>query len=279
VAWWYGGVLQTLNIIALADTGDSAVGLHEQLARMVWAGEMEGWLTAQPVWHLVADPATTGKWETPLRQAVEAPVMVTSSLNAAQIAALTAKRAVEANGKANLLPAEFTTRYRQQFVDQLWMRSLGAIGAVYAVGVAIYFAALSFQLYRVNRVESEVKGLSQTYTNAVQLKARYQVLQDRQDLKFAALDCWKTVAELLPETVTLDGFNLIEGRKLTLNGTAPSSDMSTVLDFVKAMRKATINGQAMFDQTKSEQFSSHPNQVATTTTWNFSLELKRGEER
>ncbi|HEU0037988.1 MAG TPA: hypothetical protein VFR76_01825 [Verrucomicrobiae bacterium] len=279
VAWWYGGVLQTLNFIALPDTGDSAVGLHEQLAQMVWAGEMEGWLSSQPVWHLVVDPATTDKWEAPLRQAVEAPVIITPSLDAAKIAALTAKRAVEANGKANLLPPEFTTRYRQQFVDQLWMRSLGAIGAVYAVGVAIYFAALSFQLYRVNRVESEVKGLSQTYTNAVQLKARYQVLQDRQDLKFAALDCWKTVAELLPETVTLEAFNLGDGRKLLLSGSAPTSEMRAVVDFVQAMRKATINGQPMFDQTKPEQFSSRPTQVATTTSWSFSLELKRGEAR
>src|SRR6185503_6057898 len=115
------------------------------------------------------------------------------------------------------------------------------------------------------------------YTNAVQLKARYQVLKEREELKFAALDCWKTVAELLPETLTLDGFNLIEGRKLTLSGSAPSTEGNTVLDFVKAMRKATINGQPMFDETKSEQFNSRPNQVATTSSWSFGLELKRGE--
>ena len=169
------------------------------------------------------------------------------------------------------------TRSSSTLCDNEPKRVMGAVGAVYAVGVAIYFAALSFQLYRVNRVESEVKGLSQTYTNAVQLKARYQVLQDRQELKFAALDCWKTVAELLPETVTLEGFNLIEGRKLSLSGTAPSGEMSTVLDFIQAMRRATINGQPMFDQTKPEQYSSHPTQVATTTSWSFGLELKRGE--
>lgn len=279
VAWWYGGVLQTLNFISLPGTGDSAAGLHEQLAQMVWAGEMEGWLTSQPVWHLVVDPATAVKWESPLRQAVEAPVIITPSLDAAKLAALTAKRAVEANGKANLLPPEFTTRYRQLFVDQLWMRGLGAIGAVYAVAIAIYFVALSVQLFRVNRAEGQVKAMSQTYTNAIQVKARYQVLKDRQELKFAALDCWKTVAELMPETVTLDGFNLIDGRKLALNGTAPTDQVNDVLDFNKAMRKHVINGQPLFDQAKGDQFSSRVNPGGATVSWNFGLELKRAEVR
>jgi hypothetical protein len=278
VAWWYGGILQNLNFVTLSSTDDRAASLKEQLAQMTWAGELEGWLTSPPKWHLVADETTARAWETPLRQGLGEPLVVSAPLNSVELAALTARRAAQVESQANLLPVEFATRYRQQFVDQLWMRGLGAIGAVYAVGIAIYFAALSFQLYRVNRVENEVKGLSQTYTNAVQLKARYQVLQDRQDLKFAALDCWKTVAEFLPETTTLDGFNLTEGRKLTLNGTAPVGG-SAVLDFVQAMRKATVNGQPMFDQTKSEQFNSHPNPAPTTMSWNFVLELKRGEVR
>jgi uncharacterized membrane protein len=279
VAWWYGGLLQNLNFITLSPTEHRAAGLKEQLAQMTWAGELEGWLTSPPQWHLVADDIAARAWETSLREGLGEPVVVSAPLNSVELAALTARRAVQADSPANLLPVEYVTRYRQQFVDQLWLRGLGAIGAVYAVGVAVYFAALAFQLYRVHRVESEVKELSQTYTNAVQLKARYQVLQDRQDLKFAALDCWRKLAELLPETVTLDGFNLVEGRKLTLNGTAPSSEMSVVLDFVKGMRKATANGQPMFDQAKPEQFNSHPNPGGSTTSWNFTLELKRGEAR
>ena len=281
VAWWYGGELQNLHFITLS-TEDRAASLKEELAQMTWAGELEGWLTATPKWHLVADETTARTWETPLREGLGDPLVVTAPLNSVALAALTARRAAQAEPQANLLPGEFATRYRQEFVDQLWLRGLGAIGAVYAVGISIYFAALSFQLYRVNRVESEVKGLSQTYTNAIQLKARYQVLQDRQDLKFAALDCWKIAAELLPETTTLDGFNLVEGRKLALNGTAPVGEVSAVLDFVKGMRKAPATGQPgqpMFDQTKSEQFNSHPNPGGATMSWNFVLELKRGEVR
>ena len=32
-------------------------------ASIAWAGELEGWLTAQPKWHLVADPVTAAEWE------------------------------------------------------------------------------------------------------------------------------------------------------------------------------------------------------------------------
>jgi len=35
------------------------------------------------------------------------------------------------------VPEEFKVRYRQQFVDRLWMRGLGAIVAVYLIGVVV----------------------------------------------------------------------------------------------------------------------------------------------
>src|SRR5438105_8748500 len=57
VAWWYGGVLQNLDLLTLPAV-PQASSLKEQLLQMAWAGEMEGWLTAPPRWHLVADPAT-----------------------------------------------------------------------------------------------------------------------------------------------------------------------------------------------------------------------------
>ena len=83
-----------------------------------------------------------------------------------------------------------------------------------------------------------------TYTNALQLKAKFQVLKDRQDLKFAALDCWKIVAELLPDGVTLDGYNFSDGRKLTLSGSAPADQTKQLLDFDADIRKATAQRPA-----------------------------------
>jgi hypothetical protein len=280
VAWWYGGVVQNLNFITLPTTGDRAAGLKEQLAQMVWAGELEGWLTAQPTWQLVAHEADAREWEPPLREGLEAPLTITTPLNPAQLAALTAQRAAESDAKTNLLPPEFATRYRQQFVDRLWGRGLLGLGAVYLVGVAIFFAGLSVQSFRASGVEKQVKGLSREYTNTIQLKARYQVLKDRQELKFAALDCWKATAELMPESLGLETFGLVDGRRLTLNGTVPPGQVTDIYDFYDAMRKVVVNEQLLFNPEKGTPPVSRAVQTGgATATWNFVLELKRAEVR
>jgi hypothetical protein len=276
VAWWYGGVLRNLDLIALP-AEQRAEGLKEQLLQMAWAGEMEGWLTAPPRWHLVAEPAAATEWEGPLRAGLDQPLECVAPVAKPQLAALTARRAATAQNQGNLLPAEFALRYQQQFVDRLWMRALMAVGACYVVGVAIYFVALGVASYQTTRVENQLASLGPTYTNALQLKARYQVLKDRQELKYAALDCWNVTAQLMPTSITLESLNFSEGKRLTLRGTAPSDQVAQLIEFEPAMRKAVVNGQPFFHPTKGENLNYQANPAAGTVTWNFSLELKRVE--
>jgi hypothetical protein len=276
MAWWYGGALQNLNLISLPAAGDCAAGVKAQLAQIAWAGELEGWLTAPPAWHLVADEALAAEWESALRQGLEEPVHVSAPVKPAELAALTAKRASAADASSNLLPAEFTTRYQQRFVDRLWMRGLAAVVGLYLVGVLIYALALGVLFLRTQSAENKVAAISNTYTNAIQLKARYQVLKDRQDLKYAALDCWKAVGDVLPNEITLDGFNFNDGHKLTLNGSAPGGQDKAVVDFNEAMRNATVNSQPLFDKAKGDPLSYRAG-PGGTVSWNFSLELKRTE--
>jgi hypothetical protein len=155
------------------------------------------------------------------------------------------------------------------------MRGLGAVVVLYLVGVLVYFARLELELYRTHAVELEVANLGPNYTNAIQLRDRFMVLKGREELKFAALDCWKTVAELLPESVTLDGYNFSEGKKLTLSGSAPSDQVKRLLDFDSDIRKAVVNGQPLFDPNAGDHLTYHssPNGV----TWSCVLELKRSE--
>ena len=65
--------------------------------------------------------------------------------------------------------------------------------------------------YQTAKVEQQVAALGGSYTNVLQLKARYEVLKERQDLKYAALDCWKLVADLLPPGITLQRFSFGDG--------------------------------------------------------------------
>jgi hypothetical protein len=279
VAWWYGGVLQNLDFVTLGSNRPEAV--QEQLNQMAWAGEMEGWLKSPPHWHLVSSGPAASGWETALRTGLDQPVQVVEPLPAPQLAAATARRATQASPNANLLPPEFAIRYRQQFVDRLWMRGLLALGALYLFGIIIYGGVLGVALFQTSAVESNRDHLSTEYTNTMQLKATFKVLTEREELKFAGLDCWKTVAELMPETLSLDTWNFGDGKRLTLNGSAPSNEnVQQVLDFEKSVRKApnptTKDGQLLFDPNKGDYLSYRPGPNGSVV-WGFSVELKRSE--
>jgi len=275
VAWWYGGVLQNLALITLPPA-NRAASLKEQLLQMAWGGELDGWLSSPPAWCLVADAPTAAEWEPPLREGLEQPIEVIAPLASPALAALTATRVAQTEPQANLLPAEFSTRYQQQFVDRLWMRGLGAVIGLYLIGVLIYFGWLQYALLGTTTVEQEVANLGPTYTNALQLKARLQILQDRQGLKYAALDCWKAVAELLPDGVTLEGYSFNDGKRVSLNGTAPADQVKRLLDFDADIRKAKKDGQALFDANAGDHVTYHKG-ASDSVSWSCVLELKRAE--
>src|SRR5207302_1906259 len=125
------------------------------------------------------------EWQAAFNHALDTLVATEAPLPAAELAAATARRARLTTGEGNLLPAEFTARYKDQLFDRLWLRGLGAALVVYLAAVAVYWVALLYLQYQTSGVEADVEALKPSYTTAVQLKARYQILKERQDLKFA----------------------------------------------------------------------------------------------
>jgi hypothetical protein len=278
VAWWSGGVLRNLSFVALPPAGDRAQELKDQLAHIAWAGELEGWLVGQPKWHLVADPVNAAEWENLLRTGLNEPVQVSAPPAPAELAGRTAKRAAAATAKANLLPAEFTARYHQQFIDRLWLRGLAYAGLAYAVCLVIYFSAVQVLGYQTRQVESAVAQISNDYTNSVQLRVRFGILQERSALKYAALDCWQLVAQTMPQSLSLQRSSFADGRKLSLSGQANPDDVQKIYDFYDALRKSKLNGQPMFDSSPGSGEQPTSRQQGNSISWNFSLELLRSEE-
>jgi hypothetical protein len=263
--------------MVLPADGDRAKSLKAQLAQLCWAGEMEGWLTEPPQWHLVADPVNAAEWEKLLREALDEPVRVVEPPPPAELAARTARRAAAATGAA-LLPAEFTARYHQQFVDRLWLRGLVTTGILYAIGVVIYFCATTVLNYKTVAVEQQAAQLGDSYTNVLQLKARYEVLVVRQQLKYAALDCWKIVAEDLPAGLTLQRSGFTDGQKLALSGVCAQDQLGEIDDpgkFYDAVRHTKLNGQDMFEPTAVEPFGYSGS--GNAVNWHFTLQLKHAE--
>jgi hypothetical protein len=277
VAWRSKGALRNLCLMVLPPEGDRAKSLKAQFAQLCWAGEMEGWLTEPPQWHLVADTVNAAEWEKLLREALDEPVRVVEPPLPAELAARTARRAASATGAA-LLPAEFTAHYHQQFVDRLWLRGLVTTGILYAIGVVIYFCATTVLNYKTVAVEQQAAQLGDSYTNVLQLKARYEVLVVRQQLKYAALDCWKIVAEDLPAGLTLQRSGFTDGQKLALSGVCAQDQLGEIDDpgkFYDAVRHTKLNGQDMFEPTAVEPFGYSGS--GNAVNWHFTLQLKHAE--
>jgi Tfp pilus assembly protein PilN len=277
VAWWCNGLLQQLQLIHLPE-GDGRVALVvEQLTKTAWAGEVEGWLNPPVHCHLVADSTTAPLWENGLRQWAGEPVAITEPLPEAKLGELAARRASRGEAKANLLPPEYSARYQQQLVDRLWMGGLGALLALYVLGVLIYFGAVGFLTYKLGQVENRAATISTEYTNAVRLKERIDVLQNQLNLKYAALDCFKAVSEKLPADLTLVSFDF-QGQKLRLQGTAPSDQTTQINDYNEDLRKVKVDGKPLFKQVSGPHWV---NRAALgggqNLAWDFSCELNQRE--
>ncbi len=102
VAWWFGGAWRNLSFVTLPPAGDRAAELKYQLGLLAMAGEVEGWLTAQPQWHLVADPVNATEWEQLLRAGLNEPVQIVAPPAPAELAGRSAKRAAAAAAKMQL---------------------------------------------------------------------------------------------------------------------------------------------------------------------------------
>ena len=276
VAWWFGGSLQSLGFLHLPADKTAAELLREQLVQMTWAGELEGWLTAAPQWHLVVTGGNEAEWQALFNTALETTVKLAPPPPLGQLAAATATRATRSEDSANILPAEYSTRYRQQLTDRLWMRGLLTVLGIYCAGVFAYFIALKVLQFQAGGVEQQKAELSTSYTNAIQLQARYQILKDRQDLKYAALNCWQTTAQLLPEGATLNGLDFRDGKKLMLTGSAGSDQAIELTRFSDAMRKAEIGGRLLFSRVDSPIYNQNPG--STTVSWSFGCEINHTEE-
>lgn len=274
-AWWCEGTLKNLNLLNLPAGDAGAAALNDQLTKTAWAGELEGWLTRAPGWHLVADDATAAVWEPALRQWTGGSIELHGQLPPQELAAMSARRAANSEAQVNLLPSEFAARYQQQFVDRLWMRGLAGLTLVYLAGVLIYFTSLEVLKYRKSNVEKQVAALAGAYTNSLQLKARVNVLQQQLGLRYAALECWKTASEVLPAELTLTSFSFARGNKLTLRGNATADQQSKITEYNSALGKATVNGAPLFSKVEPPKIDVRPG--ANTAGWYFDCDVQLTE--
>jgi hypothetical protein len=283
IAWWYGGTLHNVAMVALPDSEDRGELLKTQIEQMAWAGELEGWLTEPPKVYLVAAPEQVKVWEPVLRQTAESEITAGSgpgvhveiipALKPADAAAKAAEAAAKEGSTTNLLPDDYARRYRQQFIDGLWMRALFGALVLYGVAVVIYFAVVFVLNYKVDDVVKHVKQMDVSYTNALRGVEQLKILQERQELKYAALDTWKAVAESKPEGITLDDLYFQRG-KLELRGSAPADDQIAITEFNDKMRSYKVNNTPLFTEVLPPAVTIRGDRA----DWRFTCIMKGGVE-
>lgn len=272
-AWWAEGRLRHLNLARFAGETRAGDALADALRRTAWAAEVAGWLSGPPTaLTLWASADVAAALEPALRDLVGEALTVRERRRPADLAAVSATTATA----LNLVPAEVRTRYRQEFVDRLWMRALGALALVYLLLVLGYLAWLSVLDYQKMRVDQQIALRQARYNQALQLKARLEVLQEQINLKFAALDCWKAAAEALPEGLTLNSLSFQRGRKLLLTGSVPADQQGKVTEYNQALAALQAGGRPLFSQvsTKSIQGPA-PGRADLPAAWSLECELNR----
>jgi hypothetical protein len=272
--WSFNGIIHNITLVTLPAGPERGAQLRVQLEQTAWASELEGWLTGPMNIHLLTTPDQAGYWE-PIFKGWGDFVETLTPPAPKDLAARSADRCANGAVNTSLLPPEFAVRYQQQFVDRLWMRSLVAVAAVYILGVLFYFGMLYVFQMKTDRVKAELKAMGGSYTNGLRNIEQINILETRAALKFAALDCWKAVAENLPDSMTVDNMFFQRG-KLELSGTIVSDNPDDVGTFNDALR--TSKGAVTHDLLFSDV--SAPTTVFNggKGTWRFSCVLKQAGE-
>jgi hypothetical protein len=273
VAWWYGGILQSVTLLHLPPAEERAAFMQEQLAQMAWAGELDGWLTGKPRRVLVARDEVAEVWR-PLIESPEYPVEVVPPTGEGAVAAMTARRAARDGVRTSLVPPEYTAKYKQQFVDRMSLRAISAVIVLYLMVVVLYIGWLQWLEYGITKVEQQVQSMQSTYTNAMKLKAQVQVMEDQLNLQFAALRCYRAVAEKLPPALTVDSVSFQRGKTLLVSGTAETGAQMALNDFNAEMRRYRIDGQLLFSDVRAPTVTTKP---GGGLGWSFQCELRTTE--
>jgi hypothetical protein len=278
--WWKDGILRNLNLLRVSSVDNWGGILTEQLTQLAWSGEMEGWLSGQLKCHLIADEETSKAWSPLLNAWSGEAVDVVAPLGSEALASLDARNIAAGANPANFLPDEYAVRYRQRFVDRLWMGGLGAVVALYLAFILISFLRLQVTNFQQYRVDSSVAKISGSYTNTQQMKARLKILQEQVNLRFAALECWKAATTYLPTDLTLTDLNFQQGKDFMIYGLAPPNQESQIIEYNQALKKYRIgdtNGPLLFSKVNTYNSSERPQGGQKMTAWNFKCEVQRTE--
>lgn len=279
ISWHMSGWVQQVGISKLPKTDQGAKLLIDSLNNTAWSGELEGWLTVVPEVRFVGDDCIPASWLEAAKHWTSKEIHNEPAPDEDEQAHTSAERATRSLSTTNLMLEDIHTKYRQQYIDGLWMSSLGGVAIVYIFAVLLYFVALEWRRGESIDLQTNLRSKANSYTNAMQLQAKVGILQEQVDLKYSALDCLKVISEMMPDGMSLLSFNFRQGKVLTLRGNVPTDESIKVTDYHGFLIDAKVGENPLFasvsDPTISNATGRRRSTDAPMSTWSFNCELRR----
>jgi hypothetical protein len=101
------------------------------------------------------------------------------------------------------------------------------------------------------------------------------VLSQRRHLRQAALDCYNLTKSTLPPNWTLEGFSFQDGKRLSMQGTAPADQVRSLPDVRAKFEKAqTQDGRALFLPSSGEATMRMMSPGLTNFNWSMQFDLR-----
>lgn len=279
--WWTNGQLENIDIIYLPSDDTWKQVFAAQLNQVAWAGQIAGWLQTDFHWTLVApaeddEALPIGVWAE-LLTSLYGEGTQTKRMTDMELARLNCSLICQ-GPTANLLPPEFEQKYYQKYIDKLWLQGIMATFLAYLIFCLVYFSGSTIADFQQARAANRLQLLDGDFKTAQKLRAQVELLQLQQTLKFAALDCYRLTAELLPEELKLTRLNF-NGDTLSYVGEAPADQISLVTSFNEALGRAMTydeNPVPFFKKVDPPTSAQKPG-GGNILTWRFSCELNLPE--
>ncbi|MBO7107488.1 MAG: hypothetical protein J6W73_04570 [Verrucomicrobia bacterium] len=280
--WWAQGQLQDIDVIYLPPDETWKGVFSAQLNQVIWAGQLAGWLNDNYKWTLLSpaeddEALPINEWTELLTNLYGAGTFA-KRMSESELAKLNCTL-ICTGPTANLLPPEFATTYKQKYTDKLWLQGIAAIVIAYILACMVYFAGSTVASFQKSRAEAKLKLLDNDYKTAQKLKAQVELLQLQETLKFAALDCYRLTAELLPEGLKLTRMNFTGGTEWSYVGEAPADQIGLVTAFNEALGRAMTydDNPVPFFKKVAPPTSVQKAGAGDTLTWRFTCELNLPE--
>jgi hypothetical protein len=109
---------------------------------------------------------------------------------------------------------------------------------------------------------------------AAAASSEHLVLSQRRHLRQAALDCYNLTKSTLPAGWKLDSLNFQDGKRLSVQGTAPADQVRSLQDVRKRLEKAQVQGGKALFLPSSDKATMRMEPGLTNFSWSMQFELR-----